>query len=94
VLVNNLSALAVSGLTSAGGGDSGIVGNGTLTLDRCAVAHNSSATDGGGISNSGSLSLSNSTISDRQAPDRSDATGNHETLGNMVGASGNPPRRG
>jgi hypothetical protein len=68
VLVNNQATVTVSGVTFAGGGDSGILNNlGTLTLDRCAVAHNFSANSGGGINNDGGLTLSNSTVSDNQA---------------------------
>jgi hypothetical protein len=57
----------ISGLTVAGGGDSGIVSEGNLTLDRCAIAHNQTSGNGGGIRNLEFLALSNSTVSDNGA---------------------------
>ncbi len=60
--------LVVSGLTltGAGGGPSAIVNGGLLTMDACAVVGNQ-ATNGGGINNTGTLTVTNSTFSANKA---------------------------
>src|SRR5262249_54801923 len=60
--------LVVSGLTltGAGGGPSAISNGGLLTMDACAVVGNQ-ANNGGGIYNTGTLAVTNSTFSANKA---------------------------
>jgi len=62
-----LSHLTLQHGSAAAASGGGIYNDGTLTLDSCAVAHNSAGLNGGGIYSDGTLTLTNSTIADNTA---------------------------